>query len=143
MPIFLPAPEHNPRGPDGHGWNRIAVHGMCLDECALKPKTMASFFDALDTRKARYGCFGPCVNGGNCDSCELPSKQREWGWFGNEILVRVDDTGVPWVMNRPDKGWEEYGKRDSWIELLKLNGVEFVRYRDEFGVGVMVRRIEA
>ena len=61
MPIFLQAPKHDPKGADGKGWNRMAIHGdMCLDECALKPKTLAAFLDAQDTRKVRYGLFGAC-----------------------------------------------------------------------------------
>ena len=142
MPIFLPAPEHNPSGPDGNGWNRIAVHGMCLDECALKPNTVAAFFEAQDTRKARYGSFGPCTKHGNCSECDVFKQRRNWRWFGDEILVRVDGSGAPWVMNRPDNGWEEYGEPTKWKYLLQLDGVVFERWRDEFGTGVMMRRVK-
>lgn len=143
MPIYLPAPTHNPSGPDGKGWNRIAIHGMCMDECALMPKTLAAFFDALDTRKARYGSFGTCVNNGNCGECNVLKKRRNWKWFGDEILVRVAENGTPWVMNRPDRGWEEYGVPTKWSDLLQIDSVEFNLWRDKFGSGVMMRRFKA
>ena len=143
MPIYMPAPEHNPSGPDGFGWNRIAVHGLCEDECALKPKTMAAFFDAQDTRKVRYGSFGPCTKRGSCKECGVFKRQQDWKWLCDEMLVRVDENGVPWVMNRPDKGWEEYGVPTTWGDLLQLDGVVFELLRDNFGIGVMMRRVEA
>ncbi len=70
-------------------------------------------------------------------------RQQEWKWLCDEMLVRVDENGVPWVMNRPDKGWEEYGVPTTWSDLLQLDGVAFELLRDNFGTGVMMRRVEA
>lgn len=144
MPIFLEVPMHDPNGADGSGWNRIAIHGgMCLDECALKPKTLAAFFDAQDTRKARYGSFGHCQNHGNCSDCKVMTESREFKFFGEEIFIRVDDKGNPWIMNRKDLGWEEFGKLTTWESLLKIDGVTFSRFTDEFSSGVKMVRVEA
>lgn len=104
---------------------------------------MAAFFDAQDTRMARYGSFGPCTKSGNCGECDVLKRNQDWKWFSDEMLVRMDENGRPWVMNRPDNGWEEYGELTKWEYLLQLDGVVFDRWNDEFGTGVMMRRIEA
>ena len=141
MPIFLEAPKHNPNGIDGDGWNRMAIYGgMCLDECALKPKTLAAFFDAQDTRKARYGSYGHCHNRGNCSDCKTMTESKDFSFFGEEIFIRVDDKGAPWIMNRKDRGWEEFGKATTWAYLLKINCVIFSRFTDEHGRGVKMVR---
>lgn len=141
MPIYLPAPSHNPSGVDGKGWNRIAIHGMCNDECALKPKTLTAFLDSLDTRKVKYGMYGQCFNNGDCDTCRVYFEEREWKFFSDSILIRVDNNGTPWLMNKTEKGWEEFGIPTSWAEILKIKGANFKRHKDEFSDGVMMTRI--
>ena len=144
MSVYLPAPQHKPTGVDGCGWNRIAIHGgMCMDECALKPKTIASFFDALDTRKARYGTYGTCLANGDCDSCSTLTAENPWRWFGDSMFVRVANDNIPWIMNRQIGGWEVYGVPTTWDYLLTLNGVEFKRQRDEHSDGLMMIRVES
>lgn len=140
MPIYLKAPEHKPSGVDGLGWNRIAIHGMCNDECALRPKTLTAFFDALDTRKAAYGMYGPCFNNGNCGSCKIANSSNDWRFFTDEILVRADKNGTPWIMNKPDKGWEEFGKPATWEYILTINGANFSRHKDVYSDGVMMTK---
>lgn len=143
MPIYLPAPAHNPQGQDGEGWNRVAIHATTLDECALKPKTLPAFVDALDTRKVKYGSYGVCVRAGECQGCSTGEKSSEWGWLGEQILVREDEQGRPWIMNRPDKGWDEFGKLTTWQALLTLQSVEFKMHKDQFGRGIMLSKVGA
>lgn len=141
MPIYLPAPSHNPSGVDGNGWNRIAIHGMCLDECALKPKTLTAFLGSLDTRRATYGMYGPCFNNGACGTCQVCVEEHEWKFFSDSILIRVDNNGTPWLMNKTEKGWDSFGKLTDWEKLLTIKGASFKRYKDEFSDGVMMTRI--
>ncbi len=143
MPIFLQAPAHDPKGCDGNGWNRIAIHGggMCMDECALKPKTLAAFLDAQDTRKVRYGQYGPCHSRGNCSNCKVMTESKKLSFFGEEIFIRADEKGSPWIMNRKDRGWEEFGKLTTWQSLLTIDGVIYSRFTDEFSSGVVATRV--
>lgn len=142
MPIYLPAPSHNPSGVDGKGWNRIAIHGACNDECALQPKSITAFFDAIDTRRATYGMYGPCFKKGACSTCSLVSEEYEWRFFTDSIFIRVDSNGTPWLMNKHEQGWEEFGKPTTWAEILKIKGANFKRRKDEFSDGVMMTRID-
>ena len=141
MPIYLPAPAHNPKGVDGLGWNRMAIHGMCNDQCALKPRQMSAFFDSLDTRKARYGMYGPCVNNGDCSTCDLLYKEVDWSFFTEKMLIRVDEVGRPWLMNRPDNGWEEFSRLTRWEDVLMIKGAIFKRHKDKHSDGVMMIRM--
>jgi len=51
MPIFLPAPAHQPTGPDGQGWNRLTVAAPAPSaQCALRPRTYAALAESQDTR---------------------------------------------------------------------------------------------
>jgi hypothetical protein len=143
MPIYLQAPTHNPQGRDGEGWNRMAIHATTMDECALKPKTLPSFMDALDTRKVRYGSYGVCSRAGSCQDCPTAHQASHWRWFGEQILVREDEHGNPWIMNRPDKGWEEFSKPTTWEHLLTIQGAEFKLYSDQSGRGIMLSKTRA
>jgi len=143
MPIFLQAPAHNPRGVDGNGHNRFAITVTTLDECALKPKSLAAFFDALDTRRARYGAYGPCTRHGRCSDCVTLTKRSNPYWFINPMFVRIDDVGRPWLMNRVDNGWDEFGKPITWEWLLAVESVSFKRTRDEYGEIIEVSPVQA
>lgn len=144
MPIFLKAPSHNPNCHDGNGWNRIALHGgMCLDECALKPRTLSAFLEAQDTRRASYGQYGPCHNKGKCSECAFFNKTKGWRFYDNVIFIRSDNHNKPWIMNRLDNGWDERGILTSWADLLRIDGAEFSRFVDKFSSGVRAERMTA
>ena len=38
------------------------------------------------------------------------------------MFIRVDENDRPWLMNRPDRGWDEFGKLVEWEELLTIRG---------------------
>jgi hypothetical protein len=128
-PIFLAAPEHRPSGPDGRGWNRLAIHSMAGDECALRPTDYPTMIEARDTRRARYGGFGPCIRQPSTDTCRgCPiyverTKPKELRAFTPTVLVRIwEPDGQPWLMNHPEKGWSSFGYRWSWSDLARLAG---------------------
>lgn len=140
MPIFLDPPQHNPRGPDGKGWNRIAITCDPQPQCALRPRTEATFWESQDTVRAQYGNFLSCINGGRCNGCPKMELDNKFPWFGPKILIRIAKDGTAWAMNRPDDGWGEYGCPISWEDLSRIDGVTFERYRDAHGRGVMVTK---
>ena len=136
MPVYLKAPSYDPCGPDGQGWNRMAILGTCFDECALRPKTeMAFWLVAKDTTRAMYGHYGPCERNGQCGECPW-NADGDWPFAAREVLVRVDNDGAPWLMNKKEKGWGEYGEPTTWERVYRLNG-EVTRYADEYGSGYL------
>ena len=146
MSIYLQAPQHDPNGVDGDGWNRMSVNGitsMMGDECALIPTSIETFLEAWrGTMFARYGNYGPCRNKGRCKDCQVFKAEEEWVWFGDELCIRVGDDDVPWVMNRPDKGWSEYGEPTTWERLLRIPSVSAKRFSDDYGRGVILKKRE-
>lgn len=161
MSICLRAPKYKAGGPDGKGWNRLSLNahmGMPLDQCALRPRSYPMLAEAWrDTRLARWGNYGRCTNGGDCNSCPLLTSppRRSLNAFGDSVLVRVKLTRVgemftaevvtePWVMNRPEGGWGSYGKPWTWEELMNIKGWRIGRpYRDEHSDGFWLERVEA
>lgn len=146
MPIYLPAPELPGRGPDGRGITRLSIWGVSTAECALRPTSYPSLFESHDTRRARYGGFGPCVGSGACDGCVVRTKERrELRSFGPRVLIRLLErvsedgrtvTVQPHAMNKPEDGWDSFSYPWSWEELARLEGWKLGdRYRDEHGEG--------
>ncbi|WP_328973331.1 hypothetical protein [Streptomyces sp. NBC_00239] len=63
MPVYLDNPhEYSPRGPDGHGWNRLSLnaHFDTPAHCGLRPIRFASLFEAR-TGRQRWGGFERCM----------------------------------------------------------------------------------
>src|ERR1700761_7583079 len=119
MPIYLPRPRRDPRGPDGQGWNRIHFYPVGYDECALRPTDAATLMESSNSWRASYGLFGPCVtDDGDCPNCPLfqqvtgerPFTQLA---FGDRVLFRISPrTGQPMLMNKPEQGWGS--KAEPW-----------------------------
>ena len=111
MPIYLPRPRRDPRGPDGQGWNRIHFYPVGYDECALRPTDAATLMESSNSWRASYGLFGPCVtDDGDCPNCPLfqqvtgerPFTQLA---FGDRVLFRISPrTGQPGPRGRPARG---------------------------------------
>lgn len=142
MPIFLTAPAHQPGGPDGQGWNRLsaAVHGPSA-QCALRPRSHAALIESQDTRRARWGGFGPCARDGHCEGCPIANAApRKLASFMPDVLVRIlrrpDGRTELHLMNRPDQGWDSSSQVWTWDELARLQGWRIGHaHRDEHGEG--------
>lgn len=136
MPTFLKSPSYNPCGPDGRGMNRLRTEVILNDQCAFQPKSYAALkFEARDTRRARWGTFGMCLREGKCESCALAATTT-LDSFMDRVLVRIGEDNAPWVMNRSDDGWGEFGKPVTWSFLARLEGWEIGdRYTDGHSKG--------
>jgi len=143
MPIYLKAPERQPRGPDGRGWNRLSLHVFANDQCAWRPRSYPALVDAQDTRRARHGPYGWCIRDGQCDTCPIfNAEPRPLAAFTDRLLVRIHPhDGYLWIMNRPDDGWGEFGVRWTWEEVLQVRGWTVGdRYQDEHSDGFWLER---
>jgi hypothetical protein len=145
MPIYLQAPTPAVGGPDGRGWTRLSIAsmgGLMGDECALRPRDYTHLIEAMDTRRARYGGYGPCIADGKCGTCPInnaaPTTLRA---FDDRVLVRIHQDGRPYLMNRPEDGWASLAQRWTWPNLARLEGWAFgPRYRDEHSDGFWLER---
>lgn len=149
MPIHLKAPEPALGGPDGRGWTRLSIASMGAlveDECALRPRDYSHLRESQDTRRARYGGYGPCIADGKCETCPiLQSPPRHLASLDDRVLVRVHPTdGRPYLMNRPEDGWASLARRWTWQDLARLDGWEIGRrYSDEHSAGFWLHRVPA
>lgn len=147
MPIHLAAPTPALGGPDGRGWTRLSIGSMGAlvdDECALRPRDYSHFVEAQDTRRARYGGYGSCVNDGKCQTCPIfqaaPTQLRA---LDDRVLVRIGPDRRPYLMNRPEDGWASLARRWTWEELNRLEGWAFgPRHQDEHGTGFWLERAD-
>lgn len=129
---------HDPRGPDGQGWNRLSIIGLgSFERCTLRPATRQG---ALDTLRgmARFGnplAYKPCTSSGPCSGCTVATKEREpWsnGWH-----IREDPNGGGvWLLGDVEKGFAGFGYHyRGWDKLLSEIDVPMLaRRRDQSGV---------
>ncbi|RZU46565.1 hypothetical protein EV385_6639 [Krasilnikovia cinnamomea] len=139
MPIHLPAPAHRPGGPDGRGWNRLSLNahiGADRGQCALRPLSYPTLVESQDTRRARWGGYGPCVATGDCRACPVPTAApRRLDAPGDRVLVRLRPgrlygSGLgaqvtpeqPVVMADAGQGWQAAGEPWSWHQLARVAG---------------------
>lgn len=115
---------HNPKGPDGQGWNRMAIIGIgSHDRCTLMPITRQG---ALDTLRgmARYGnptVYSDCISNTPCHQCSVATKQKD-AWR-DEWHIREDSTGRVWLLGNIEKGFAGFGySYKHWAALM--NDVE-------------------
>jgi hypothetical protein len=145
MPLYLPAPAADPRGSDGRGWNRLAILSIAGDECALRPRTYAALVESQDTRRARYGGFGPCSRQGACDGCPvLAAPARQLRAFTDQILVRIHPhDGWLYLMNHPDRDWASFAYRWTWDQVARVSGWTIGdRHVDEHSHGFWLMRAD-
>ncbi|MEH0579058.1 MULTISPECIES: hypothetical protein [Streptomyces] len=161
MPIYLRAPEAPAGGPDGKGWNRLSLnsHGGFLAQCALRPRRWGALLESQDTRRARWGGFGPCANRGNCEDCALRKAINEQPTTvevnAPRVLVRIEPlyAGDDVVFNAGPDGWRlwvttgpddrDYRNRRPWVweEAARVHGWDLGRpYIDEHGEGFWLER---
>lgn len=136
MPIYLPMPRHDGRGPDGQGCNRLSLNaGPTSDQCALKPSSYATLWESQNTTRARFGSCGPCTRGGACGDCPVLAaamKPEPLRALTDRVLIRVlvrpsahlfgTSTRVPYVMNKPELGWGSRGCPVTWQRLVQVLG---------------------
>lgn len=90
--------SHDPRGPDGQGWNRLSIINLePHDRCMLRPKTRPA---ALDTARgmARHGSvfsYEDCI-GRSCEECKVGNAEREQ-WKPEWLLIEDDGRGGVWL----------------------------------------------
>lgn len=156
MTIRLEAPAYRPGGPDGQGWNRLNLNahiGAERPQCALRPRSYPTLWMSQDTRRARWGGYGPCIRperttGDLCGGCPMLTERTELRSFTPSVLARIQRRVVGegfvaqehtqvWLMNRPDNGWGETGHIWPWDDLARLEGwrVDSRPYRDEHSDG--------
>lgn len=146
MPIYLKAPTPALGGPDGRGWTRLSIGSMGAlvdDECALRPRDYSHLCESQDTRRARYGGYGPCIADGKCETCPIfrvaPKELRS---FDDRVLARIHRDGWVYLMNRPEDGWASLAQRWTWQDLARLDGWTIGRrYQDAHSDGFWLDRV--
>lgn len=115
---------HNPKGPDGQGWNRMAIIAIdSHDRCTLMPITRQG---ALDTLRgmARYGnptVYSDCICNAPCHQCSVATKQKD-AWR-DQWHIREDSSGRVWLLGNIEKGFAGFGySYKDWAALM--NDVE-------------------
>lgn len=119
--IYLKAPRHKANGPDGQGWNRMAITFEPQDQCALRPSTKEAFLESLrGSSFATYGHYGACIKRGQCEACPLFRKAPlEMSAFDSRVMVRIDETGAPHLMNKPSQGWASRSINTTWERISR------------------------
>lgn len=143
MPIHLITPEQKPGGPDSQGWNRMSLGSLAGDECALRPRTYPALRESQDTRRARYGGFGPCIKGGDCVNCPIfKTAPKPLAALDDRVLVRIHPhDGHLYLMNRPEDGWASGALRWTWAEVARIEGWDIGRrHHDEHSDGFWINR---
>lgn len=145
MPIYLEAPAPALGGPDGRGWTRMSIGsmgGLVGDQCALRPRDYSHLRESQDTRRARYGGYGPCIAAGKCETCPIfQAAPKELRSLDDQVLVRIHRDGRPYLMNRPEDGWASLALRWTWQDLARLDGWSIGRrYSDEHSDGFWLIR---
>ncbi|MFI6496865.1 hypothetical protein [Nonomuraea typhae] len=147
MPIYLDPPAYKPGGPDGRGWSRLSLSahmGQGEAHCALRPRSYGKLYESQDTRRASWPGFAACVHDGECGSCPvMKAEPTRLLSFTQDVLVRIDDRGRPWLMDRPEQGWSSSAERWSWDEIARLQGWRLGgRCSDEHGDGFWIHAVD-
>lgn len=119
MPIYLPAPEPNPRGPDGLGWNRkqSPTSGLLV----LHDIHLAGAAPRLRRRQGGWCACGKRL-------------------VGTGFATEAHDT--PYVMEDPDRGWDSPHQQWEWEELARLKDWRVGRaFHDQCSRGVWLERM--
>ncbi|MFG2684282.1 hypothetical protein [Streptomyces sp. NPDC048392] len=161
MPIYLPEPAPT-RPADGKGFNRLSLNahiGAGGAQCALIPTSYPTLFESYDTRRARWGGFGPCIQRKpDCETCpvltELGTSTEKITFNSPRVLVRIDTSVTPdasfnatpvttlWMTDQPeDPQYRSNGQKWTWRRILHVKGWELGRrHRDELGDGFWLHR---
>ena len=112
--------RHNPKGTDGRGWNRMAIHGLePTTRCSMRPVSRQA---ALDTLRgmAKLGVateYKCCVSDKACNDCHLITKAKD-PWVDSWSL-RESANGNVWLLGDPELGFTGSGYCfKDWADLL-------------------------
>ncbi|MDJ0383247.1 hypothetical protein [Streptomyces sp. G-G2] len=148
---------------DGKGWNRLSLNahmGAGGPQCALRPRSYATLRESFDTRRARWGGFGPCTQTQPyaCARCPLwtglAAAAEQVSFNSPLVLVRVEtayEAGAPFSGGRTTSLWmtddaadpdyQQHGQPWTWGRLTRLQGWDLGRARrDEIGEGFWMHR---
>lgn len=161
MPIYLPEPAPT-RPADGKGFNRLTLNAHIWAggaQCALRPTSYPTLFESYDTRRARWGGFGPCIqHKPDCETCpvltELDTSTEQITFNSPRVLVRIETSVTPgamfnaaavttlWMTDQSeDPDYRSNGQEWTWRRILHLKGWELGRrHRDEIGEGFWLHR---
>ena len=124
-----PSWEHNPKGPDGQGWNRLAIIALePSPRCSMRPRSRQA---ALDTLRgmARFGvitAYDECTGQGRCATCPVACRDKLAWPDSAKIRDKGDHVEV-----------ESAGQRtsfDSWKILLASYDLPMLqRYHEDGG----------
>ncbi len=129
-----PAGRHDPRGPDGKGWNRVAIHALePTARCAMRPRSRQAALDALrgmagPELATYYGeCNGPSLG---CRTCKRATKVRDpWN---PEWVLREDSTGNVWLLGNAAVGFAGKGHCFAdWQALMDDIAVPHLRRQSD------------
>lgn len=113
---------HNPKGPDGQGWNRMAIIGIrAHDRCILRPRTWQGAIDTL-RGMARNGvptAYLDCISDMlSCEHCTVVTHKKDpWSasWH-----IREDSAGHVWLLGDIGLGFAGHGHCfETWAALMK------------------------
>lgn len=133
---LLKLEDRAPAGPDGQGWNRLAINTFSpTPRCALRPQTRQA---ALDVARgmAHFGvvtAYAACDGSGYCASCLRNIQEREeWNMAWH---IREDDKGLVWLLGNVELGFSGFGYYfKSWSALLdQIKLPHLVRKMDSTG----------
>ncbi|GAA2861348.1 hypothetical protein [Nonomuraea rubra] len=146
MPIYLEPPACRPGGPDGRGWNRLSLNahmGQDAAHCALRPRSYGKLYESQDTRRASWPGFAACINENRCDTCPIfNAEPTELRSFTADVLIRIDERGRPWAVNKPEQGWSSSAQLWKWDEIARLSGWKIgARHVDEHGEGFWLHAV--
>lgn len=128
------ADKYDPKGPDGKGWNRIAIFGLSpIDRCILLPTTRQA---ALDTLRgmARHGSitsYDDCKSGRSpCHACPVATTERgSWnvGWH-----IREDGRGIVWLLGSVERAFAGRGYAyRNWAALMAAVDVPMLQRKQD------------
>lgn len=122
MPIFLPGPNVDPKGPDGQGRNRLRVDAIePTARCALRPRTFAALRESQNTALAQWGGhFAPCTGSGQCSECPRATRQFSMDAAPGELFVRLHAEGSVHYTADLAGGWNAELFLIDWDDLAAL-----------------------
>lgn len=125
--------SHNPKGPDGRGWNRMAIIGLSASaRCTLRPTTRQGALDTLRGMRF-YGnptAYDECISKSPCHSCGVANAKRD-PWNA-EWHLREDSQGRVWLLGNAELGFAGQGYcYNDWGRLMAKIEVPMLKRQND------------